>query len=118
MPLNKYRNRRTTTPDGLTFDSKAEAARYQELQLLQKAGAIRHLRCQVHFPLQVCLVTVTTYIADFCYEERDILTIDGWVNVVEDVKSPPTRKKDSYRIKFRWMAALGTPIREYLRPRS
>lgn len=35
-----------TTVDGIIFDSKREAARYQELRLLERAGKIRDLNRQ------------------------------------------------------------------------
>lgn len=42
-PKLKYRNQPTTV-DGIRFASKGEAARYAELKLLSRAGAIRCLR--------------------------------------------------------------------------
>lgn len=42
---NKYRAVKTVV-DGITFDSKKEAARWQELKLLEKAGEISHLERQ------------------------------------------------------------------------
>jgi len=38
MTYNKYGAKKTVV-DNITFDSKKEAARYQELKLLEKAGA-------------------------------------------------------------------------------
>lgn len=46
----KYNNHKVTV-DGITFDSKKEAKRYQELRLLEKAGAIRNLERQKKFIL-------------------------------------------------------------------
>ena len=112
--MSKYRNVRTTI-DGETFDSKLEAQRYQELKLLEKAGEVRDIQRQVVFPLMVGETRVAKYVADFVYLEH--VEYERWQVVREDVKSEPTRKKESYRIKFRWMAALGTPIREYVRTR-
>ena len=43
---NKYGNKKTVV-DGITFDSRKEAKRYQELKLLEKAGEIKDLRRQV-----------------------------------------------------------------------
>ena len=48
--MNKYGNRKVVV-DGVTFDSKREAKRYQELKLLEKCGAIRDLQRQVTFEL-------------------------------------------------------------------
>ena len=48
-----------TTVDGIRFDSKAEAARYQDLLLLEKAGQIRNLTRQPVFPLHAAPVQRT-----------------------------------------------------------
>lgn len=83
----KYRNVPTQV-DGLQFDSRAEARRWAELNLLAKAGQIRNLQRQVRYELipaqkrpsggteRACV-----YVADFVYEESP-----GWRTVVEDVK--------------------------------
>ena len=47
---NKYGNKKTVV-DGITFDSRKEAKRYQELKLLEKAGEIKDLRRQVKYEL-------------------------------------------------------------------
>ena len=41
----KYHNKKVTI-DGITFDSKKEARRYQELKLLERAGEIQNLELQ------------------------------------------------------------------------
>lgn len=86
MPArSKYRNVKCEV-DGLKFDSKAEARRWQELKLLEKAGKIDALQRQVRFPLAVWggqspHSVVGRYVADFDYWdlERDC-------RVTEDVK--------------------------------
>jgi len=89
----KYRNKKTNG-----YDSKKEAKRAVELKLLERAGHISELKEQVTILLQEkfrhngkweCSIT---YIADFVYMK------DG-VKIVEDVKSPITRKIQTYRIK-------------------
>lgn len=47
---NKYRAVKTAV-DGITFDSKAEARRYQELKLLKRAGEIQGFGIQPSFVL-------------------------------------------------------------------
>ena len=47
---SKY-NAKKTQVDGITFDSKKEAARYVELKSLREAGAIRMFLRQVPFDL-------------------------------------------------------------------
>ena len=85
------------------FDSRKEARRYQELKLLERAGKITDLKCQVKFeliPAQYedgkCVERAVTYIADFVYTE-------GRQLVVEDVKSAITRKQKEYVIKRKLM---------------
>lgn len=46
----KYHNKKVTV-DGIVFDSQKEAVRYQELRLLERAGAISELRRQVKYIL-------------------------------------------------------------------
>ena len=85
----KYGNRKTTI-DGITFDSKREAARYRQLKALEQAGEIADLELQPRF---VLLDTFTdshgkrhqaiTYVADFQYTE-------GGRIVVEDAKGVET----------------------------
>lgn len=89
QPL-KFRNKPTEYA-GFRFDSKMEAARYAELQLLEKAEDIRHILFHPTFVLQEAFDSVIAgvrvraikYEADFQYEER---TEDGWKTVIEDVK--------------------------------
>lgn len=105
--MNKYKNRRITTPEG-TFDSQREYERWCELKLLQRAGKISKLQRQVRYnlvPLQRGKPTErpVDYIADFVYVE------DGRT-VVEDVKGVKTRE---YIIKRKLMRYLrGITIRE------
>ena len=96
----------------MTFDSKKEFQRYQELKMLEKAGLINDLKRQVPFQLipsqaengQV-VERAVKYIADFTYYENGEL-------VVEDVKAPATRT-DVYKIKRKLMLYVhGVHIRE------
>ena len=48
--MNKYGNRKVIV-DGITFDSKREARRYQELKMLERCGAISNLQRQVTYEL-------------------------------------------------------------------
>ena len=96
--------------DGHKFDSKHEAGRYTELKLLQRAGKITDLRCQVPFlliPSQYengkCIARECKYIADFTYRENCKF-------VVEDAKG---FKTDVYKIKKKLMLeTYGIKIRE------
>lgn len=96
MTRNKYHASKTEL-DGIRFDSRKEAARYRELKLLERAGAIRDLQLQVPFELipkqegeRAC-----TYVADFVYHMTDTGKM-----VVEDAKGMRT---DVYKIKRKLM---------------
>lgn len=98
----KYGNKKTKVGD-LTFDSKLEAERWQELCELQRAGKIGFLKRQRSFLLAVNGVSICRYRADFTYVENGCL-------VVEDAKGFLT---DVYKIKKRLMRAVhGIEIRE------
>ena len=75
---NKY-NARKTQVNGHTFHSQREARRYQDLQLLERAGRIHSLRLQVPYPLEVAGEQIGKYVADFGYTEND-------EEVIEDSK--------------------------------
>lgn len=125
---NKYGNRKITR-DGETFDSAKEYRRYNELLLLERAGAIRGLERQVAFELipaqyeevctgeyykrgdrkgepkmkQICVEKAVTYYADFVYFEGD-------EKIVEDAKGFMTPE---YKIKKKLLLYLfGIKIRE------
>lgn len=89
--MTKYHNKKTTV-NGITFDSKLEAARYSELLVLERGGFISALSCQPKFMLQDGFEydgkkeRAIYYIGDFQYLDNDT---DKWV--IEDVKSPATR---------------------------
>lgn len=81
-------------------DSKKEAKRKAELQLLEKAGVISDLKCQVTYELLPrqeykgkFAEHPVKYIADFVYTENG-------ETVVEDVKG---MKTDVYRLKKKLM---------------
>ena len=106
---NKYGSRKTTV-DGVTFDSKKEAKRYQELRILEKAGEISDLRRQVKFEL-IPSQRIDGKVAERAVEYRAdfVYTQDG-KQVVEDTKG--LRTKD-YIIKRKLMLyRYGIRIRE------
>lgn len=120
---SKYNSRKITV-DGIQFDSRKEAKRFAELAQLERAGHIANLQRQVKFvliPTQREPDTVgkrggiikgkllekeVAYHADFVYMR------DG-VQIVEDTKSPPTRKEPKYIIKRKLMLYVhGIRIKE------
>lgn len=108
-----------TVVDGVRFASKAEAKRYGELKLLEKAGIIRGLKLQPAFSIlahgqMVATKPVASYRGDFGYELS--YTINGvlhWRPVVEDVKGVKT---PVYRLKKKLVEAqYGIEITEVSR---
>lgn len=110
-----------TVVDGIRFHSAKEAARYQELRLLEKAGEIWELELQPRFPLKVASTSgqamraaaaiagtldlkIGEYRGDFRYHDKR----DGII--VEDVKG---FKTPLYRWKKKHVEAqYGITIRE------
>ena len=109
---NKYKNKKTIV-DGIEFDSKKEAVRYQELKLLEKSKKITDLKLQVPFILLNDYILNDKehrgikYIADFAY-----IDIETGKYVVEDVKSSAT-KTQVYRLKKKlFESRYGIEIKE------
>jgi hypothetical protein len=94
---SKYKNRKTEV-DGITFDSKREAARYSTLKLLQRAGHIRDLELQPVFPIVINGVKICKYKADFQYFD-----ITAGKQIVEDCKGFATRE---YKLKKKLVRAV------------
>lgn len=95
---NKYHAKRTWS-GGKVYDSKKEANRAFELEMLERLGKIKELKKQVHFVLQEGYVNKhgkkirpITYIADFTYVEDGVL-------VVEDVKGGIATQTEVFKIK-------------------
>lgn len=103
---NKYHAVKTTI-DGITFDSKKEARRWDLLKLAEQVGEITRLRRQVRYSLDVSGVHICDYVSDFEYCCKDGLVGNciRWTKVVEDVKSEATRKLPLYRLKKALMLA-------------
>lgn len=102
----KYGNRKVVDAEGNVHDSTKEFRRWEELQFRARAGELAELRRQVPFALVVNGVLVCQYVADFVYRE-------GATTIVEDCKSPPTRKLAAWRIKRKLMLAChGIDVRE------
>ena len=95
---NKYGAKKTEYK-GVVYDSKWEAERAYQLDMLERAGKISNLERQVRFILQDGYVNnqgkkirPISYFADFVYVDSK------GRKVVEDTKSPATRTAE-YRIK-------------------
>lgn len=111
--MNKF-HAKPQIVDGIRFDSIAEAKRYGELKLLQRAGQIERLECHPTWRLTVNGTFVGNFTPDFKYYD-----IGGKKPelVVEDVKSKVTAKGEAYRLRLKvWQALYPGPVfREMLR---
>lgn len=103
IQMSKYHSRKTPCAYGHMHDSKAEAQRCDELNLLQKAGIITGLKNQPKYTLipakkydNMPNERAVTYVADFAYEEN------GKIHV-EDVKGVRTQE---YIVKRKLFKAL------------
>ena len=102
MSYQKYRAKKTEV-NGILFDSKLEAERFQQLLLLEKAGEISGLMLQVEFQILKGWTNPETgekvksrhYVADFVYNDRET---GAWV--IEDTKGIET---PDFRLKWDYM---------------
>lgn len=103
-------------PDGtvIRFDSKKEAAYYDQLLALQTVGIVRDIRLQVQFLLKPAYTDGKTgerfrainYLADFTFDRLD----NGeWKHHIVDVKG---KKTSDYILKKKIMADMGYRIEE------
>jgi len=93
--MSKYHNIKTVY-GGEKYDSKAEAHRAYELDMMLKGGYITDLERQVKYPIVVNGCKVCVYIADFRYKENGKI-------IVEDVKG---MKTSTYSLKRKLMKAV------------
>lgn len=106
-PRKQKFNNRKVVLEGATFDSRKEARRYRELQLLERTGEISELQTQFAFVLAESVKfqsesrrkPAVKYVADFVY-------IKDGRQVVEDVKSIATRKDKYFRLKKHLMMSV------------
>ena len=95
--------------DGIKFDSKKESRRYLALKQMQKDGEISDLETQPRFSLikgvkfsgDKRAKPAIRYTADFAYTDNRT-----GKRVIEDVKSPVTRKKTDYKMRRHMMLAI------------
>jgi hypothetical protein len=105
---NKYGAKKTVVGD-IKFDSKKEAARWMDLQFLERAGHISDLKRQVkielmgqHRPLYTRTGRKMKLTFDFTYIEDEVL-------IHEDVKGMPTR---DYEVRVAVARAMGLEVKE------
>lgn len=120
-PKRKYRNTPTERllPNGecIKFGSKKEAAYYDNLMLLEKAGTVRNIKLQYQYLLKPAYTDAYTgerfraisYLADFVFERLE----DGkWREVVIDTKGGGRRGTETktFILKRKLLAEQGVII--------
>lgn len=125
MIHRKYKNKKVVV-DGMSFDSKKEAKRYQELKMLERAGAIHDLQRQIKYVLIPAQYELTSevyvkgkekgkpkkgkLIERECAYYADFVYICDGETVVEDTKG---MKTPEYIIKRKLMLYLhGIKVKE------
>lgn len=106
LRANKYHAAKCTV-DGIRFDSRKEARRYQELRYLEAAGAIAALELQPEYRIVVTPIAPPAraidcgrFRADFRYRD-----LGSGAVVIEDAKSAAT-KTTAYRLRKRLIEAI------------
>lgn len=97
---NKYGATKVVDADGTVHDSKREARRWYQLKALEAAGEIRDLIRHVRYDLVVNDVKIGRYTSDAEY-----IVVKTGARVVEDAKSPATRKARDYPLRQKLMLA-------------
>lgn len=117
---NKYNAQPTDRilPNGsvIRFDSKKEAAYYDQLKAQEMAGVVRNIRLQVQFLLKPAYTDGTTgeryravsYLADFTFEK---IQEGKWKQHIVDVKGQKKRTPE-YVLKKKILADMGHYIEE------
>lgn len=106
---SKYHSRKQTI-DGYVFASKKEAARYEELKLLERAGIISDLELQKRFELIPSQRINGKVVERPCYYVCDFAYCEGGKQVIEDAKG---MKTEVYKIKKKLMLyKYGIRVRE------
>jgi len=122
MSYNKY-NARKITMGGYTFDSQAEARRWQQLCMLANAGDIISLEVHPVFVLLKDFVDADgkkirriKYEADFSYfQVTSYKDPEGLIRVVEDVKGAKTPEFKLKEKLMKWSIAKKIPGFERLK---
>jgi hypothetical protein len=111
-PIKSKYHAKPTAVDGVLFPSKKEAARWDQLQLLERAGEIRNLQRQVVIKLAAGAVPILSrsgrqmrLTVDFSYEDKRL----GWAVVYEEAKGARTR---DYDVRLAVVQAMGYKVTE------
>jgi len=104
---NKYGAKKTQVGE-VTFDSKKEAQRYMELQLLERAGEITDLRRQVKIDLIGQYRPMYTRTGRKMRLTADFFYVENGEDVYEDCKGMWTR---DFEVRYAVAIAMGINLR-------
>ena len=117
QPNGKY-NAIKTELDGIVFDSRAEAMRYQDLKLLQASGTITDLAVHTLYELQPAFKRDGKRERAICYE-CDFEYYEAGQLIVEDVKGAETEtwklKRKLFLYNYPTVTLRVIPARRYSR---
>jgi hypothetical protein len=105
---NKYGAKKTQVGE-ITFDSRKEALRWMELQMLEKAGEISDLQRQVKVELIGQYAPIYTRTGRKMRLTADFSYVEDGVRVLEETKGFRTR---DYEVRVAVARAMGLEIRE------
>jgi hypothetical protein len=97
---SKYGNKKVVV-DNIGFDSKREAARYNELKLMAGAGLISDLVCHPAYVIKINGIHICDVILDFRYYDLQKRVTESAI-VIEDVKG---KDNDLSRLKRKLVEA-------------
>ena len=98
--MNKYQNNKTTI-NGIKFDSKLEAVRYQQLLLLEQAGEIWHLVLQPELQISegwIDPLTGEKHRSSFYFGDFKYVDVREHKVIIEDTKGIETAE---FRLKWK-----------------
>lgn len=104
---NKFGAKKTQVGD-IRFDSKKEANRWMELQLLERGGEISNLRRQVRIPLIGQHRPLYTRTGRKMVMTVDFAYIEDGIEVLEDSKGAWTR---DFEVRYAVAIAMGLNLR-------
>jgi hypothetical protein len=105
-----------TVVDGIRFDSKKEARRYQELKQLEKQGEISHLERQPKFKFYIgdrpVLIRSERYPnGRHAGVKFDFAYFDGKHRIIEDVKGGQSTRTEAYTLRKALVEAMYPAVR-------
>lgn len=112
---NKYNNKETVR-NGIVFDSKGEAKRYEYLLDLEASNVIKDLRLQVVYQFYINEKKLCKYIADFTYYYEGNLIVEDYKNLILAKGAVFRLKKKLMKLSYGIDIMVIDPKNVYLHP--